>query len=114
MLYYLVLIENFFVWWPHDSSLIMALMVSPGPNGIHDCIYLIMLFISCYLFTNYYTVYFMPEFIILSKPVHHIQYNTSRTTYLTHAYSVVIPINIFIVTLDYQLDTNNTNQALLY
>ena len=45
MLYYLVLIENFFIWWPHDSSLIMALMVSPVHNGIHDYIYLIMQFI---------------------------------------------------------------------
>ena len=46
MLYYLVFIENVFIWWPHDSSLIMALMVSPRHNGIHDCIYLIMQVIS--------------------------------------------------------------------
>ena len=26
MLYYLVFIKNFFIWWPHDSSLIMALI----------------------------------------------------------------------------------------
>ena len=45
MLYYFVLIENLFTWWPHDSSLIMALMLSPRHNGIHDGIYLIMQFI---------------------------------------------------------------------
>ena len=58
MFYYLVLTENLFSWWPHDNSLIMALMLSPRHNGIYDCIYLILQFISCHLFTNYYTVYY--------------------------------------------------------
>ena len=58
MLYYLGFTENVFTWWTHDSSLIMVLMLAPRPNGIHDCIYLRMQFISCYLFTNYYTVYY--------------------------------------------------------
>ena len=39
-------IENFFTWWPHDGNIIMALMLSPRHNGMHDCIYLIMQFIS--------------------------------------------------------------------
>ena len=46
MLYYLVLIQNFFIWWPHDSSLIRDLMVSPRHKGIHDSIYLIIQVIS--------------------------------------------------------------------
>ena len=45
-LYYLVLIKNVFTRWPHDSSHIMALMLSPRHNGIHDCIYLLMQFIT--------------------------------------------------------------------
>ena len=65
----LILIKNLFTWWSHDSSLIMPLMLSPRHDGIHDCIYLIMQFISWYLFTNYYTVYYyawIKEFLILS------------------------------------------------
>ena len=46
MLYYLVFIKTVFTGWLHDSSRIMALMLPPGHNGIHDCIYLIMQFIS--------------------------------------------------------------------
>ena len=46
ILYYFVLIENVFTWWPNDSSPIMSLMLSPRHNGIHECIYLIMQFIS--------------------------------------------------------------------
>ena len=30
--------DRFLTWWPHDNSLIMALMLSPRHNGIHDCI----------------------------------------------------------------------------
>ena len=46
MSFYLVLIKHLFTWWPHNSSLIMAVVVSSRHNGIHDYIYLIMQFIS--------------------------------------------------------------------